>query len=278
MTQEPTFLLLKAQRLIDGGGGPPLENAALLVQSGRIALIGPQAAVRVPEGASARAIDYQDATILPGLVDAHTHLVMPGDGTPADDVAKEEDEILLLQAARNARTILESGVTTIRENGAKGRTAFSLREGVRRGLAVGPRMVICGRPITITGGHMWYFGAQADGARIVLSRVDDPVHLRHLGVARIDGERVVEIIEKPDEPPSDLVVTGVYFYDASVFDVVRTLVPSGRGELEITDVNNYYVALGRMEHDVIDGFWGDAGESIDAYHAVNDFVRTWEAS
>jgi glucose-1-phosphate thymidylyltransferase len=62
-------------------------------------------------------------------------------------------------------------------------------------------------------------------------------------------------------------------YDAEVFDIVRRLKPSGRGELEITDVNNWYIENGAMEADVVDGFWGDAGESIDAYYAVNDFVR-----
>src|SRR6185436_1779490 len=115
--------------------------------------------------------DYGAATILPGLVDAHTHLVAPGDGTLGDDIAKEDDEILLLQAARNARTLLHSGVTTLRENGAKGRVAFSLREGVRRQLAPGPRMVICGRPIAMTGGHMGYFGSEADGEQAVRAEV-----------------------------------------------------------------------------------------------------------
>jgi imidazolonepropionase-like amidohydrolase len=157
------FTLLTAARLLDGGGGAPLAAAALLIEADRIVALGPQSVVAAPAGAAVRRIDYGDATILPGLVDAHTHLVAPGDGTLGDDVAKEDDDILLLQAAKNARTLLHSGVTTLRENGAKGRVAFSLREGIRRKLAPGPRMVICGRPITITGGHMGYFGSEADG-------------------------------------------------------------------------------------------------------------------
>jgi glucose-1-phosphate thymidylyltransferase len=117
------------------------------------------------------------------------------------------------------------------------------------------------------------FEAQERGARVVLAELDDDEHLRHLGVAALDGDRVVEIVEKPERPPSRLAVTGVYFYDAQVWDVLPTLEQSTRGELEITDVNNWYVARGEMEADRIDGFWGDAGESIDAYYAVNDFVR-----
>jgi glucose-1-phosphate thymidylyltransferase len=114
---------------------------------------------------------------------------------------------------------------------------------------------------------------QERGARIVLSREEDPEHLRHLGVAELDGDRVVRILEKPENPPSEFAVTGLYFYDASVFEFLPTLSPSARGELEITDVNNWYIEQGAMEYDVLDGFWGDAGESIDAYYTVNDFVR-----
>ena len=118
------------------------------------------------------------------------------------------------------------------------------------------------------------FRAQKSGARILLAREDDPAHLRHLGVPELDGDgRVTRIVEKPDQPPSAFAVTGIYFYDETVWDVLPTLQPSGRGELEITDVNNWYVERGEMEYDVLDGFWGDAGESIDAYYAVNDFVR-----
>ena len=166
------FTLITAARLLDGEGGAPIEDAALLIENGRVARLGPQGEVRAPDGAlRVDRVDYGAATILPGLVDAHTHLVAPGDGTLGDDVAKEDDDILLLQAAKNARTLLHSGVTTLRENGAKNRVAFSLREGIRRNLAAGPRMVICGRPITITGGHMGYFGSEADGVDAVRAEV-----------------------------------------------------------------------------------------------------------
>ena len=118
------------------------------------------------------------------------------------------------------------------------------------------------------------FVAQERGARILLARESDPEHLRHLGVPELDGDgRVARIVEKPDKPSSEYAVTGIYFYDGTVWDVLPTLKPSGRGELEITDVNNWFVEQGTMEYDVLDGFWGDAGESIDAYYEVNDFVR-----
>jgi glucose-1-phosphate thymidylyltransferase len=117
------------------------------------------------------------------------------------------------------------------------------------------------------------FEQQEGGARIVLSREEDPEHLRHLGVAELDGDRVLRIVEKPESPPSEYAVTGLYFYDSAVFEFLPTLSPSARGELEITDVNNWYIDQGAMEYDVAEGFWGDAGESIEAYYAVNDFVR-----
>ncbi len=118
------------------------------------------------------------------------------------------------------------------------------------------------------------FAHQGQGARILLSQESDPVHLRHLGVPEFDDQqRIRRIHEKPDDPPSQYAVTGIYCYSPDVFEVIGALVPSGRGELEITDVNNYYVERGAMEYDVLQGFWGDAGESIDAYYVVNDFVR-----
>jgi glucose-1-phosphate thymidylyltransferase len=118
------------------------------------------------------------------------------------------------------------------------------------------------------------FLEQGKGARVLLADVENPEHLRHLGVPQLaDDGRLVRVVEKPSVPPSRYCVTGIYFYDPSVFSIIPTLEPSGRGELEITDVNNHFISEGLMEYDVIEGFWGDAGESIDAYYAVNDFVR-----
>ena len=82
------FILLTAARLLDGSGNPPLESAALLIEGGRIAGFGRQGDMRPPDGAQIERVDYGDATILPGLVDAHTHLISPGDGTPGDDTAR----------------------------------------------------------------------------------------------------------------------------------------------------------------------------------------------
>ncbi|MHB1988078.1 MAG: sugar phosphate nucleotidyltransferase [Acidimicrobiales bacterium] len=118
------------------------------------------------------------------------------------------------------------------------------------------------------------FADQRTGARLLLAEIGDVEHLRHLGVPELDDAgTVTRIVEKPADPPSRYCVTGIYLYDSSVFEVIPTLEPSGRGELEITDVNNHFVTAGLMSYDVISGFWGDAGESIDAYYEVNDFVR-----
>ncbi len=171
MTTTPRFTIIRVDRLIDGSGAPPLESAAVLLENSTIKSVGSQSEVRAPDGATVTELDYGDATVLPGLVDAHTHMMAPGDGTLGDDVAKDDDDMLLLRAAKNARHALHSGVTTARENGAKHRVGFSLKEGIRRGLASGPSMVISGRPLTMTGGHMWYCGSEADGEAEVRKEV-----------------------------------------------------------------------------------------------------------
>jgi glucose-1-phosphate thymidylyltransferase len=117
------------------------------------------------------------------------------------------------------------------------------------------------------------FERQRGGARVLLAHVRETEHLRHLGVPRIEDGRIVEIVEKPREPPGRLAVTGLYCYEPDVFDVIAAIQPSGRGELEITDVNNHYVRAGKLDYDVFEGYWGDAGESIDAYYEVIERVR-----
>jgi imidazolonepropionase-like amidohydrolase len=160
---DPAFSILTAARLFDGTGAPSLEDAALLIEGSTIRAIGHRAEIRAPDGASATTRDYRDATILPGLVDGHTHLAGIGDGTRGDDVAAQGEELLLVRATVHARAMLHSGVTTIRENGSMGRVAFVVREAIRRGITEGPRMVVAGRAVTITGGHLHYFGGAADG-------------------------------------------------------------------------------------------------------------------
>ncbi len=107
------------------------------------------------------------------------------------------------------------------------------------------------------------------GAKIFLKSVKNP---SSYGVARINGEKIEEIIEKPKEFISDLAVAGVYLYDNQVWDVIKTLKPSGRGELEITDVNNFYVKQGTMSYNILKGWWGDGGESIDSWLDANNLV------
>lgn len=100
------------------------------------------------------------------------------------------------------------------------------------------------------------FEGQKDGAKILIKEVSDP---QRFGVPVLDGTRVVRIEEKPKHPKSKYAVTGIYMYDRSVFDIIKMLRPSDRGELEITDVNNIYIERGNMTWEILDGWWTDAG-------------------
>jgi len=110
------------------------------------------------------------------------------------------------------------------------------------------------------------FRKQASGARVLLKKVSDP---QRFGVPRFEDERIVEIIEKPSDPPSNFAVTGIYFYDRDVFDVCVDLKPSGRGELEITDVNNHYLKRGDLTWSELNGWWTDAGTFDSLRRATN---------
>lgn len=110
---------------------------------------------------------------------------------------------------------------------------------------------------------------QSSGARVLLKEVPDP---HRFGVAEIKGDRITGIEEKPKQPKSSYAVTGFYFYDGGVFDVIRTLRPSGRGELEITDVNNAYLKRGDLSYGFIKGWWSDAG-TFDSLARVNQLIE-----
>ncbi len=112
------------------------------------------------------------------------------------------------------------------------------------------------------------FAKQPEGGKIFLKEVDHP---QEFGVAVLDGDKVTEIIEKPETPPTNYAVIGIYMYDARVFDICDTLKPSGRGELEITDVNNDYIRRGVMTYEFIDGWWADCG-SFEALLRSNNLV------
>ena len=157
------FKLIKASHLIDSRGGPPIENGAVLVDGSSIVAVGPAKDVAAPEGAQVQIFDFPNMTIMPGMVDCHTHHNGFGDGRTGDEVSTLPDELLTVQAAYNARKTLFTGVTTMRENGPKNMTMFRLREAINQGISVGPRMVLCGRPVAIIGGHMGYFGTEATG-------------------------------------------------------------------------------------------------------------------
>lgn len=110
------------------------------------------------------------------------------------------------------------------------------------------------------------FRKQIQGARILLKEVEDP---HRFGVPELNGNKVVNIEEKPKNPKSNYAVTGIYMYDNRVFNIIKTLRPSERGELEITDVNNAYIELGEMEWDILEGWWTDAGTFSSLRRATN---------
>jgi len=118
-------------------------------------------------------------------------------------------------------------------------------------------------------GYADKFVTQKTGAKILLKQVPNP---QRFGVAELANGKIINIEEKPEKPKSDYAVTGIYFYDLSVFDIIRTLVPSARGELEITHVNDAYIAKGQLAYDILDGWWTDAG-TFESLIRANELVQ-----
>lgn len=160
---------------------------------------------------------------------------------------------------------------TYRVQAAPGGVAQAL--GLARGFAAGGRLaVLLGDNIyeTPIRPYAVRFRGQSEGARIVLKSVDDP---RRYGVATLEGDRIVDIVEKPAQPPSPWAVTGLYFYDETVFEIIDGLAPSARGELEISDVNAAYVRRGALQHDVHCARWVDAG-TFESLHEANAILSS----
>ena len=152
MRQE--YTLIKASRLVDIQTSKVINDAAVLLKKTKIVAAGPVASLDLPAEENIKTIEYPNKTIMPGLIDCHVHLISLGDGRAGDDLNLLPDEVLTLQAAKNAKMHLQSGVTTVRDCGAKNQTTFMLRKAAEMGIADTPRLILTGRPIAIIGGHL----------------------------------------------------------------------------------------------------------------------------
>lgn len=164
--------VIRAKALLDGTGAPPVRNAVVVVEGSRISAAGSQEAVEAPCGPDVRELDFPDGYLLPGLIDAHTHLMFgAGEATYEEVIERDTDEIMLLRAARNAHIHLNAGVTTLRDCGARNQVTFDLRRGVDQGLALAPRLLLSGRPVTVQKGHFWWCNGEAEGVQGVRKAV-----------------------------------------------------------------------------------------------------------
>jgi imidazolonepropionase-like amidohydrolase len=154
--------VLRADRVFDARGGPAIDDGAVVIEDGAVVAVGPVA--RMEPADLERAERFEGCTLLPGLIDAHAHLTLPGDGRAYEQVFLDPDELMTLTAVRNMRRHLESGVTTIRDNGARNRTTFVLREAMNLGYFEGPRLLLSGRAVTHSHGHFHFCNEVADGA------------------------------------------------------------------------------------------------------------------
>ena len=158
-----SVMVLQADRLVDGRGGPLQENMAVVMVGNQIKEVVQKEQLSTIRPDECEIHEFPGANLLPGLIDCHTHTNMPADGRSGEEVIPDGDDIRLLRSARNSCAALESGVTTMCDRGAWNQTAFSLKKGIQQGLVEGPRLLVCGRPVTTTGGHCWFMGSEADG-------------------------------------------------------------------------------------------------------------------
>ena len=165
-----TTTVVSGMQLIDGTGKAPIQDAAIVIEGSKISQVGPKSQLKLPEGPGVRIMEFPNGYVLPGLIDAHTHLMFGTvngygyDGGPYEKVIeRDSDEIMLLRAAHNTHIHLSAGVTTLRDNGARNKITFDLRAAAAQGLVTSPRLLLCGRPVTMTGGHFFWCNGEADG-------------------------------------------------------------------------------------------------------------------
>ncbi|MCU1492879.1 MAG: Imidazolonepropionase [Acidimicrobiaceae bacterium] len=163
--------VVRADRLIDGNGGAAIDRAVVVYEGSTIQGIHQDELPAELESADVEVLDYTGCTLLPGLIDAHVHLNLPGTGGILEDAVGESDGVLVAASANAALTALEAGITTVRDTGARRSTSFDLRRAISLGYGRGPRMLLVGQPVTITGGHTWYLGGEADGVEGVRKKV-----------------------------------------------------------------------------------------------------------
>ena len=159
----PGYTVIVGRRLIDGTGGAPIENPVILIQGSKIVAVGREGDMTVPQTEDANKLDYRDKTLLPGLIDCHVHLCMSADDNPLARLYEDSDDILVLRAANNAQLALKAGITTLRDCGGRNRVTFSIREAIKKKIIKGPRLMLSGRPLTMTGGHCFFLNGEADG-------------------------------------------------------------------------------------------------------------------
>jgi glucose-1-phosphate thymidylyltransferase len=165
------------------------------------------------------------------------------------------------------------------------RISYEVQEeagGIAQALSLAERFVAGDHVCVVLGDNIFQddikdavseFKLQAKGAKIFIKKVEKP---ESYGVPTIEGKNIVKITEKPKNPDSNFAVTGLYMYDYQIFDIVRGLKPSARGELEITDVNNFYIEQGTLSYEVLEGFWGDCGESFDSLLEASKMIQKSE--
>ena len=161
MQRSNSSLTIHAGRVLDGTGAAAATDVVVRVEGRRITSVGPASSAGPADG---QVLSFPTATLLPGLIDCHTHTNMPGDGRRGEDVhVNDDDAIRLLRSAHNVGRALETGVTTVCDCGGWNQTTFRLKEGLAQGVVHGSRVLASGRPITVSGGHCWFMGSEADG-------------------------------------------------------------------------------------------------------------------